>query len=182
LLHPTRTEMIGRKCLVLDLDETLVHSSFKLLTTPDFVVPVEIEGQYQSVYVIKRPGVDEFLERVGKLFEVVVFTASVAKYGDPLLDKLDKTHSVHHRLFREACYVHQGTYVKDLSQLGRPLKDTIIIDNSPSSYLFHPDHAIPISSWFSDSHDTELLDMLPILEDLASSKVSDVSRVLDTSL
>jgi carboxy-terminal domain RNA polymerase II polypeptide A small phosphatase len=30
LLPPTKPEMVGKKCLVLDLDETLVHSSFKV--------------------------------------------------------------------------------------------------------------------------------------------------------
>ena len=31
------------------------------------------------MYVIKRPGVDQFMKRVGELYEVVVFTASVSK-------------------------------------------------------------------------------------------------------
>ncbi|KAL5615445.1 hypothetical protein BROUX41_005490 [Berkeleyomyces rouxiae] len=172
----------GRKCLVLDLDETLVHSSFKILNQADFTIPVEIEGSYHNVYVIKRPGVDEFMKRMGELYEVVVFTASVSKYGDPLLDQLDIHNVVHHRLFRESCYNHQGNYVKDLSQIGRPLHDTIIIDNSPTSYIFHPQHAVPISSWFSDAHDNELLDLIPVLEDLASPSVRDVSLVLDVTL
>lgn len=89
---------------------------------------MEIEGQYHNVYVIKRPGVDQFMKRVGELYEVVVFTASVSKvqysttgtgqgltfgkYGDPLLDQLDIHHVIHHRLFRESCYNHQGNYVK----------------------------------------------------------------------
>jgi RNA polymerase II subunit A small phosphatase-like protein len=42
-------------------------------------IPVEIEGTYHNVYVIKRPGVDAFMKRVGELYEVVVFTASVSK-------------------------------------------------------------------------------------------------------
>lgn len=152
------------------------------------------------MYVIKRPGVDQFMKRVGELYEVVVFTASVSKvryiyyyyrlifsnlvkqYGDPLLDQLDIHKVVHHRLFRESCYNHQGNYVKDLSQVGRDLKDTIIIDNSPTSYIFHPQHAVPISSWFSDAHDNELLDLIPVLEDLAGSNVQDVSLVLDVTL
>ncbi|KAK3718123.1 hypothetical protein LTR37_005238 [Vermiconidia calcicola] len=182
LLPPLRSEFRGRKCLVLDLDETLVHSSFKILHQADFTIPVEIEGQYHNVYVIKRPGVDAFLKRVGELYEVVVFTASVSKYGDPLLDQLDIHHVVHHRLFRESCYNHQGNYVKDLSQVGRDLRETIIIDNSPTSYIFHPQHAVPISSWFSDAHDNELLDLIPVLEDLAGDQVSDVSLVLDVAL
>ncbi|KAK5992900.1 putative phosphatase PSR2 [Cladobotryum mycophilum] len=182
LLPPIAPEHKGRKCLVLDLDETLVHSSFKILHQADFTIPVEIEGNYHNVYVIKRPGVDEFMKRVGELYEVVVFTASVSKYGDPLLDQLDIHNVVHHRLFRESCYNHQGNYVKDLSQVGRDLKDTIIIDNSPTSYIFHPQHAVPISSWFSDAHDNELLDLIPVLEDLAGSNVNDVSLVLDVTL
>ncbi|KAJ0161367.1 putative phosphatase PSR2 [Colletotrichum tanaceti] len=181
LLPPIAPEFKGKKCLVLDLDETLVHSSFKILHQADFTIPVEIEGNYHNVYVIKRPGVDQFMKRVGELYEVVVFTASVSKYGDPLLDQLDIHKVVHHRLFRESCYNHQGNYVKDLSQVGRDLKDTIIIDNSPTSYIFHPQHAVPISSWFSDAHDNELLDLIPVLEDLAKSDVQDVSLVLDSS-
>ncbi|KAK9432197.1 HAD-like domain-containing protein [Lipomyces doorenjongii] len=182
LLAPVADELKGRKCLVLDLDETLVHSCFKYLQQADFVIPVEIEAQYHNVYVIKRPGVDEFMRRVGHLYEIVVFTASVSKYGDPLLDQLDVHNVVHHRLFRESCYNHQGNYVKDLSQLGRPLEDIIILDNSPASYIFHPQHAVPVSSWFSDAHDNELLDLVPFLEDLASDLVRDVSLVLDVGI
>ncbi|KAL2007841.1 hypothetical protein VTN00DRAFT_7823 [Thermoascus crustaceus] len=182
LLPPPQPHLQNRKCLVLDLDETLVHSSFKVLDRADFTIPVEIEGQYHNIYVIKRPGVDQFMKRVGELYEVVVFTASVSKYGDPLLDQLDIHHVVHHRLFRDSCYNHQGNYVKDLSQVGRDLRETIIIDNSPTSYIFHPQHAIPISSWFSDAHDNELLDLIPVLEDLAGSQVPDVSLVLDVAL
>lgn len=118
LLPPAKPPLKGRKCLILDLDETLVHSSFKILNQADFTIPVEIEGQYHNVYVIKRPGVDQFMKRVGELFEVVVFTASVSKYGDPLLDQLDIHHVVHHRLFRESCYNHQGNYVKVCSRTG----------------------------------------------------------------
>ncbi|PGH03083.1 carboxy-terminal domain RNA polymerase II polypeptide A small phosphatase [Blastomyces parvus] len=182
LLPPIEPHLQSRKCLVLDLDETLVHSSFKVLEKADFTIPVEIEGQYHNIYVIKRPGVDQFMKRVGELYEVVVFTASVSKYGDPLLDQLDIHKVIHHRLFRDSCYNHQGNYVKDLSQVGRDLRDTIIIDNSPTSYIFHPQHAIPISSWFSDAHDNELLDLIPVLEDLAGSQVRDVSLVLNVAL
>lgn len=181
LLDKRSPSFEGKKCLVLDLDETLVHLSFKYLRLADFVIPVEIEGQVHNVYVIKRPGVDEFMKRVGELYEVVVFTASVSRYGDPLLDELDIHKSVHHRLFRDSCFNYQGNYIKNLSQIGRPLSDLIIIDNLPASYIFHPQHAVPISSWFSDAHDNELLDLLPFLEDLLRPDVDDVGLVLDVT-
>lgn len=182
LLGPKDPRFEKKKCLILDLDETLVHLSFKYLRNADFVIPVEIDNVTHHVYVIKRPGVDEFLQKVGQWYEVVVFTASVLKYGNPLLDKLDIHHVVHHRLFRDSCYNYQGNYIKNLSQMGRPLVDLIIIDNSPASYIFHPQHSLPISSWFSDTHDNELLDLLPILADLAEPAVQDVSLVLDSRL
>ncbi|RUS31501.1 HAD-like domain-containing protein [Jimgerdemannia flammicorona] len=179
LLKPLALEDTGRKCLVLDLDETLVHSSFKIIHQADFIVPVEIDNQVHNVYVIKRPGVDTFLKKMGEIYEIVVFTASLSKYADPVLDMLDIHRVVKHRLFRESCFNHKGNYVKDLSQLGRDLKDTIILDNSPASYIFHPTNAVPISSWFNDPHDTELLDLIPFLDDLTT--VEDVTKVLDTT-
>ncbi|KZT66354.1 NIF-domain-containing protein [Daedalea quercina L-15889] len=178
LLPPIASEYAGRKCLVLDLDETLVHSSLKPVPSPDYIVPVEIESFWHNFYVLKRPGVDGFLKRMGEIYEVVVFTASLSKYADPVLDRLDPDHSVAHRLFRESCYNHRGNYVKDLSQLGRPIQDTIIIDNSPASYIFHPNNAVPISSWFNDPHDTELTDLCPFLADLGQSG-HDVRGILN---
>jgi RNA polymerase II subunit A small phosphatase-like protein len=66
--------------------------------------------------------------------------------------------------------------VQDLSRLGRDLTKTVIVDNSPASYIFQPDNAIPCQSWFDDRSDTELRDLIPFFEDLA--KVSDVTKVL----
>ncbi|KAG9510459.1 CTD small phosphatase-like protein [Fragariocoptes setiger] len=166
-----------RICMVIDLDETLVHSSFKPISNADFIVPVEIEGSIHQVYVLKRPHVDEFLQRMGQLFECVLFTASLAKYADPVVDLLDKKSIFKSRLFRESCAFYQGNYVKDLSRLGRDLNRVIIVDNSPASYIFHPDNAVPVSSWFDDTSDTELKDLIPFLEKL--SKVESVYSVLD---
>jgi len=163
--------------MVLDLDETLVHSSFKPIVNADFVIPVEIEDQVHQVYVLKRPNVDSFLEQIGKKFEVIVFTASLSKYADPVLDLLDIHKVIRSRLFREACCNHKGNYVKDLSKLGRELSQTVIIDNSAASYLFHPQNAIPVTTWFDDMNDTELTDLIPFLFDL--EKCDDVVAFLD---
>ncbi|KAJ7925236.1 NIF-domain-containing protein [Mycena leptocephala] len=180
LLPPIAPEHVGRKCLVLDLDETLVHSSFKPIPSPDFIVPVEIEFHWHHFHVLKRPGVDDFLKKMGEIYEIVVFTASLSKYADPVLDKLDTHQVVAHRLFRESCFSHKGIYVKDLSQLGRPIADTIILDNSPASYIFHPNNAVPVSSWFNDPHDVELTDLIPFLADLTS--VPDVRGILNLAI
>ncbi|XP_064465954.1 carboxy-terminal domain RNA polymerase II polypeptide A small phosphatase 1-like isoform X2 [Ornithodoros turicata] len=179
LLPPVRHQDVHKICLIIDLDETLVHSSFKPISNADFVVPVEIDGTVHQVYVLKRPYVDEFLQRVGDAYECVLFTASLAKYADPVADLLDKWGVFRARLFRESCVFYRGNYVKDLGRLGRDLHRVVIIDNSPASYIFHPDNAVPVGSWFDDMSDTELRDLVPFFEKL--SKVDDVYTVLRNS-
>uniref|UniRef100_UPI00398F13AF carboxy-terminal domain RNA polymerase II polypeptide A small phosphatase 1-like isoform X3 n=1 Tax=Pristiophorus japonicus TaxID=55135 RepID=UPI00398F13AF len=142
LLPEVKVQDRGKKCVVIDLDETLVHSSFKPVNDADFIIPVEIDGVMHQVYVLKRPHVDEFLRRMGELFECVLFTASLSKYADPVADLLDKWGVFRTRLFRESCVFHRGNYVKDLSQLGRDMNKLLIVDNSPASYIFHPNNAL----------------------------------------
>ncbi|CAG2168144.1 unnamed protein product, partial [Oppiella nova] len=176
LLPNIKSQDSHKICLVIDLDETLVHSSFKPISNADFIVPVEIDGTIHQVYVLKRPYVDEFLQRMGELYECVLFTASLAKYADPVADLLDKWGVFRSRLFRESCVFYRGNYVKDLGRLGRDLNKVVIVDNSPASYIFHPDNAVPVASWFDDMTDTELSDLIPFFDRL--SKVENVYSVL----
>lgn len=78
--------------IVLQLQFSLKKMFIYLQPIPnaDFVVPVEIDGTVHQVYVLKRPYVDEFLKKMGELYECVLFTASLAKYADPVADLLDK--------------------------------------------------------------------------------------------
>ena len=131
---------------------TLFHSNVKLTT----LSVTQIEDVVHFVYVAKRPGVDEFLVEMAKHYEIVIYTASLNKYADPLLDLLDPNRVIRTRLFRESCVYYEGNYVKDLSLLDRDLANTIIIDNSPSSYMFHPENAIDCSSFIDDPKDREL--------------------------
>ena len=174
-LHPAD---VNKKCLVIDLDETLVHSSFKPISNADFIVPVEIDGTIHQVYVLKRPFVDEFLKKMGELYECVLFTASLAKYADPVTDLLDKWDVFRSRLFRESCVFHRGNYVKDLGRLGRNIEHIIILDNSPASYFFHPENAVPCTSWFDDMDNKELLELIPFFDELARS--DDIYSLLRT--
>jgi len=177
LLPPQSEKKKGKKCLVLDLDETLVHSSFKLVPC-DFIVPVKIEDKTYKVYVAKRPHVDEFMRRVGELYEIVVFTASLAQYADPVIDLLDIHKVVDWRLFRESCTPFKGAYVKDMGRMGRDISQIMILDNSPHSYLFNRDNAIPCETWYNDTADKELEDIIPLLERLAEPSVVDVRKEL----
>ncbi|XP_058239311.1 CTD nuclear envelope phosphatase 1A isoform X2 [Hemibagrus wyckioides] len=131
-----RLNAVKRKILVLDLDETLIHShhdgvlrpTVRPGTPPDFILKVVIDKHPVRFFVHKRPHVDFFLE-------------------------------VH-------CTLDLGSYIKDLSVVHNDLSSIVILDNSPGAYRSHPDNAIPIKSWFSDPSDTALLNLLPMLDAL----------------
>ena len=163
----------SKKTLVLDLDETLVHSQFVPFSIKsDLILKIELEDQLHDIHVLIRPGVQKFLQKMGQLYEIVIFTASVSKYADPLLDIIDKNHTCSCRLFREHCSMVGITYIKDLKKLGRDLKDIIIVDNSPLSYSLNYENGLPILTWLDDKNDKELYNITPILEFL--SNVYDV--------
>ncbi|KAF8845084.1 NIF-domain-containing protein [Paxillus ammoniavirescens] len=180
LLPPITPEHAGRKCLVLDLDETLVHTTFETTAMTEFIMPVCVDGKWANACVNKRPGVDAFLQKMGEIYEVVVFTASISQYADPVISKLDVHHAISHRLYRESCYPYKGNYIKDLSRLGRPMSSVIIVDNIALSYYFQPNNGIPVNTWTNDPTDTELETLSVFLTDLAT--VPDVRGVLDRSL
>ncbi|XP_015749290.1 PREDICTED: carboxy-terminal domain RNA polymerase II polypeptide A small phosphatase 1-like [Acropora digitifera] len=132
------------------LPEPAIYTQNTPVHNADFIVPVEIDG---TIHQVKN-----------------------RFYADPVADLLDKYGTFRARLFRESCVFHRGNYVKDLSKLGRDLKHVLIVDNSPASYSFHPENAVPVASWFDDLSDMELLDLIPFLETL--NGVDDVCAFL----
>ena len=167
----------NQKTLVLDLDETLVHSQLMPFNIKsDIKLKIELENEMHDIFILFRPGLQQFLEKMGKIFEIVIFTASISSYADPLLDIIDKNNLCKYRLYREHCTEINNCFIKEIKKLGRDLKDVIIVDNSPLSYYFNPENGIPISSWFDDKNDKELYNISVILEFL--SFVPDVRNFI----
>lgn len=135
-----------------------------------------VEGRPIQVFVLIRPGVQYFLQRLALVYELVIYTASMSIYANPLVDTIDGDRLIPYRLYRDHCFSYQGSYIKDLSLLGRPMSDVIIVDNSPNAYHFHPENAVPILSWYDDPDDRCLLEMLPLLEAMAT--VNDVRTII----
>jgi len=156
--------------LVLDIDETIVHSSLTQIRGCHFAIDVPYKGRRHKVYVTLRPHLRTFLRFIATRFETCVFTASIHEYAEALMNKIDprgKLGSM--RLHREHCQIVDGALVKNLGYIGKPVDRVVIIDNSPQSYALHPDNALPVSSFYGNNlDDTALLRLLPFLERLTA--------------
>ena len=206
-----RNSRFARKTLVIDLDETLIHSLAKggrmssghmvevKLNTTVGIGGATLGPQHPILYYVhKRPHCDDFLRRICKWYNLVVFTASVQEYADPVIDWLEQERKYFSgRFYRQHCTFRNGAYIKDLSSVEPDLSKVMILDNSPLSYIFHEgmksdcvpcnphsflslttfaDNAIPIEGWINDPTDNDLLNLVPILE--ALQYVTDVRALL----
>ncbi|KAK9703022.1 Nuclear envelope morphology protein 1 [Basidiobolus ranarum] len=175
-----------KKTLVLDLDETLIHSMMKESGKPHFQVNVPFDKQSCIYYVYQRPNVFEFLHMVSQWYTLVIFTASVAEYADPIIDWLEDQvmakYGLHSeifakRLYREDCTYRNGVFMKDLAIVDSDLSNVLLVDNSPFSYAINQNNAVPIKTWMNDDlYDECLSDLIPFLD--ALSGVEDVRSIL----
>ena len=82
---------MGKKTLVLDIDETLVHSVYenkmKKYKKPDYLI--FLDESNSKIFVNKRPGVEIFLKTLSEFYELVIFTAAMQDYADWVLDTFD---------------------------------------------------------------------------------------------
>ncbi|WVQ65796.1 uncharacterized protein L199_003974 [Kwoniella botswanensis] len=200
-----------QKTLILDLDETLIHSTSRplsinagssggggilglslsgLMSTNSknrskgvgsregHSVEVVLNGRSTMYHVYKRPYVDHFLKKVASWYTLVIFTASMPEYADPVIEWLDAGRNLFaKRLYRESCHLQpNGSYIKDLSLVEKDLSRVCFMDNSPVSYNWNKANALPIEGWTSDPNDEALLQSIPVLDSLRF--VNDVRRVL----
>lgn len=151
-LHSSRSSSrLAQKTLVIDLDETLIHSLAKGgRMSSGHMVEVKLSNnvglggaalgpQHPILYYVhKRPHCDDFLRNVCKWYNLVVFTASVQEYADPVIDWLEQERKYFsERYYRQHCTFRNGAYIKDLSSVEPDLSKIMILDNSPLSYIFH---------------------------------------------
>jgi len=161
-LPPQSPADAGKLTVVLDLDETLIHTELVGLFQPvvedvNETFFLDLPGGLK-LRVTKRPFLDEFLREASKWFELIVFTAGAEDYATPLLDHLDPDGTIfRHRLFRQHCFYKYGpSFVKDLWLVNRCLRRTVIVDNNTHSFMLQLSNGIPIESFFRDPSDCAL--------------------------
>ena len=149
-------------CLVLDLDETLVHY---------------FEDENEA-YVKVRMGTENFIRELSEYCEIAIFTASTKYYADIVIDGLDCKDLIDYRLYRHHTTIINGVNVKDLSKLGRELSKIIIIDNIEENYQFQPNNGLNICDFEGDENDNELDFLLKDLLELVKQPGKNVCEEL----
>jgi Dullard-like phosphatase family protein len=174
----------------LDLDECLIHTVFDDDdSSPTHQMQREAgqkagDGHHVQSFFLPpygkinvRPHLAEFLEAVTGRYETYVFTAGTQAYADAVLDQLDPQGRLAGRLYRQHCVPDFGTYVKDLSILGKHrMHRTVLVDNNYNSFKANPLNGIPIATFFDNPQDRALLPMLDVFRNLEN--VPDVRTVL----
>lgn len=169
--------------LVLDLDETLVHSctESKEHYDRDFIVRDE---EHSTDYIsYKRPYLNLFLHTMSHFYEINCFTASYCCYSDPILDLIDPFKLISKRFYNTSLSttVSNG-YEKDLSVIASNdfVQKLIMVDNSSTACISHKDNLYLINSFRADnSSDDDLLILIPVLLGLCGKDlVGDVRNIL----
>ena len=161
---------IPRLHVALDLDRTLIYSSFTNEVPHDFFVDVETQNGVKPVFVTKRPHLEMFLEELSKIADVSIFTAAETHYAQDVVKILDPGNQYIKRMFfRNSChYTKPNIYVKDLTVIGSPLSRTVLVDDSFVSFGGKLDNAIKVRPFGGDKADRELDGVLALIRNLTS--------------
>lgn len=164
--------------IVLDLDETLIHT--KQITNQYLEENVkksdfwfEIDGQY--FWVNKRPGLDLFLDFVFKYFQVGVWTAADKTYATKICKNIltyEQVKKVKFIYSRNFCYYDRtetpSTFTKPLAKLfdlypDFNIENTMMIDNTLHVMKYNPHNGVYIPDFTSQKSDEILYHMRNII-------------------
>ena len=160
--------------IVLDLDNTLIYSSFK---------PKRNTLNYEGYYIRARPHLEWFLQMLFTMFAVSVWTAAERQYAEFVVDNfINKNGRKIHYLFSREDVKQSEKYYGSKKDL-RLLKDiykiplfnlpTIIIDDLKEICYKQYSKCINIQPYYGSEHDNELTKLYFNLKDLFNKSVAD---------
>ena len=148
------------KTLVLELEGLLVHT----------------ERNFTGVRCALRPGAKQFLAKMARAYEVVIFSRESQMEVEDIVHSIDpEGQFIYHRLFRSSCSkTKDGELYKDLSLLNRDLKNVVLVDTDMDMFREQPNNGIYIRPWNGDPSDRELQKYVPFLEYVVLNDVPDM--------
>lgn len=166
-----------RKLLILDLDETLVH------TTEAPLPGIESDFRVLSYYVHVRPHAVEFLTRLAAVYDIAFWSAGGSLYVHAVLKKLlpdgfkpvfiwtsercKHTRDVDNNLLT----------IKDLNKVRRrgfDLASVLIVDDTPSTAVKNYGNVIYVRAYEGQAGDCELTLLIAYL---LSDQIKDAENV-----
>lgn len=158
--------------LVLDLDETLLHSTTEATTRFTFS-----DGAHHTLL---RPHLATFLEQLDPWWHFSVFTAAGSIYAQSVINGIRRHAFPRLELLfvfdRTRCTPRRNpstgetTWLKDLKKVKRrgfPLERVLALDDTPEAFARHRGNHLHAPRWTGDPNDTFLLDVIPQLRSLA---------------
>ena len=162
-----------KKLLLLDLDETLVHSEIrdknnfhilnKLTDKANCYHKVfsYMDGNYLYYFdIFFRPHLFDFLHEIQNYFDIGIFTASSKGYADTIINYIDPSHTIFNFiLYRDACIpIQNSIYIKDLRIIRNyEPSNVILLDNSLYSFINQPKNGMLVYSFYWDEKDDQLI-------------------------
>lgn len=162
------------KLLILDIDETLIHSDVLEPDFYDFMV-------LNKYYTIKRPYIDDFLKYAFDNFTVGIFTSSTEDYAIEILNNLNV--ELDKLLFlwdREKCTskfnydMYTYNCVKKIDKVRKSfnwnINKMIIVDNDINSAIYNYGNLICVKDFLYDLKDVELNKLINYLEKIKNAE------------
>lgn len=168
--------------LILDLDETLIHSESPIDTNKSYHLKIE----EQNIGIFVRAHLKEFLESIGNEYNLILFSAGSSDYVKSVVDIVGIEEYFSLVLTRECCCSpNDFIYIKDIEVISRFLnqklkyennitssdfsRETIIIDNNIVSFAKDLNKGILVND-FLGIQDKELIDLYSLLIKLKNAK------------
>lgn len=154
-LHLFNSQNIPFKYLILDLDETLVYSTWH---------------PGRGAEIALRPHLNEFISFIGSHFPVIVYSTGTREYVKFIVNYLDpKRKFIVGEFSREDCLQENGRYFKNIDFIEPFKKHFLIIDDRTNVYWYKNirgwnRNILKIKRWKGNESDVELLKLKKFLE------------------
>jgi RNA polymerase II subunit A small phosphatase-like protein len=166
------------KLLILDLDETLIHATEKVLE-------VSANFQFDKYFVHKRPYLDKFLLDIAKHFAIGIWSSADDIYVTEIVKNI-KPDNIDFEIIwgRSRCSLKRDYNLDDyyfekrldkLKKKGFRLEQIIIVDDTPEKSRNNYGNAIYIKEFTGDKTDEELKYLYDYL--LTLKNVDNVRRI-----
>ena len=161
----------NKKLILLDLDETLIHSEFDLnaqnLNIYETIIRFKDNAdEYHKIGIFVRNGTQKFLSVLNNYFNIGIFTASDKDYADAIISYLDPNKNIiKFCLYRNNCVnvndLINIKYLKIIKDID--LKKIVLVDNNIYSFSAELSNGILINLFYGDKNDIELFNVLEYL-------------------